>query len=416
MNYLFIHNNFPGQFQHIASHLGARPGNRVVFLTQPNENRMSGVESVVYTPFRESTPGIHHYVLDVERAVILGQAVHEACRGLKAQGFRPDVVVGHSGWGETLFVKDVWPDVPLLGYFEFYYHSDGNDVGFDPAEPPTLDDAPRLRLKNAVNLLAAQSADWGLTPTRWQASLYPPEIRKRLSVLHEGVDTAVASPAAGASVQMPGMERPLTTDDEVITFVNRNLEPYRGYRVFMRALPDILARRPNAHVLMVGGNGISYGAPPPGGGSWHQVMLDEVGDRLDLSRVHFLGTIPHADFIGLMRLSAVHVYLTYPFVLSWSLLESMSCGCTVVASDVAPVREVIQDGKNGLLVDFFDQVALADAIDRVLDHPDRMKKMREAARRTVLERYDLRTVALPRQLDLVQALAEGRDPKKALAS
>jgi len=416
MNYLFIHHNFPGQFQHIANHLAARPGNRVVFVTQPNENRMVGVETVFYTPFRTVTPGIHHYLLDTEQAVLWGQAVHEACRGLKAQGFRPDVIVGHGGWGETLFVKDVWPDVPLLTYFEFYYHAAGQDVGFDPDEPPTPNDGPRLRLKNAVNHLAFASTDWGLTPTRWQASLHPADMRKRLIVLHEGIDTAVACPADGASFQAPGMERPLTSEDEVITFVNRNLEPYRGFRVFMRALPEILARRPRAHVLMVGGTGISYGAPPPDGKSWHQVMMEEVGDRLDLSRVHFLGTIPHAVFIGLMRLSSVHVYLTYPFVLSWSLLESMSCGCAVVASDVAPVREVIQDGKNGLLVDFFDQTALADAIDRIMDHPDRMQKMRDAARKTVIERYDLRTVTLPRHLALVQALAEGSDPKKAVAS
>jgi glycosyltransferase involved in cell wall biosynthesis len=414
MNYLFIHNNFPGQFQHIAGYLARQPGNRVIFLSQPNENRMTGVETLFYTPFRPVTAGVHHYVADIEQAVIWGQSVHEACRGLKAQGFRPDVVIGHSGWGETLFLKDVWPDVPVLAYFEFYYHASGHDVGFDPAEPPGLNDGPRLRLKNAVNLMAAQSADWGLTPTRWQASLYPPDIRKRILVQHEGVDTALASPGVGASIQTPAMARPLTAGDEVITFVNRNLEPYRGFRVFMRALPEIQARRPRAQVLIIGGDGLSYGAPPPGGGSWRQTILDEVGERLDMSRVHFLGHLPYPDFIALMQLSSVHVYLTYPFVLSWSLLESMACGCAVVASDVAPVREVIQDGRNGLLVDFFDQTALCSAIDRVLDHPDRMKKMREAARKTVIDRYDLATVALPRHVALVQAVAEGRDPKKAM--
>lgn len=416
MNYLFIHHNFPGQFQHVATHLAAQPGNRVVFISQPNENRLGGVETLFYTPFREATPGIHHYLGDVEQAVVWGQAVHEVCRGLKNQGFQPDVVVGHTGWGETLFVKDVWPDAPLLGYFEFFYHASGQDVGFDPGEPPTLNDGPRLRVKNTVNLLAFQSADWGLTPTRYQASLYPAEMRKRISVIHEGVDTGIASPAEGASVQTPGMERPLTQADEVITFINRNLEPYRGFRVFMRALPEILARRPRAHVLLIGGDGLSYGSPPPGGGSWRQVMMDEVGSQLDMSRVHFMGHIPHQDFIGVMRLSSVHVYFTYPFVLSWSLLEAMACGCAIVGSDVEPLREAIQDGKTGLLVDFFDQQGLCERIDRVLDHPDRMRKMRDAARRHVLQRYDLRTVSLPRHLTLIQAIAERKDPRKALAS
>jgi glycosyltransferase involved in cell wall biosynthesis len=415
MNYLFIHNNFPGQFQHLAIHLAADPANQVVFISQPNENHLNRVETLFYTPFRQPASGQHHYLTDLEQAVVWGQAVHEVCRGLASRGFRPDLVIGHTGWGETLFVKDVWPDVPVLGYFEFFYHAAGQDVGFDPAEPATLNDGPRLRLKNAVNLLAFQSVDWGLTPTRYQASLYPPDIRKRLSVIHEGVDTDLAVPREGAPVQIQGIEWPLTESDEVITFINRNLEPYRGFRVFMRALPEILARRPRAHVLLIGGDKISYGAPPPDGRSWRQVMLDEVGPKLDMGRVHFLGRVPHEDFIGLMRLSSVHVYLTYPFVLSWSLLEAMSCGCAVIGSNVAPVREVIQDGKNGLLVDFFDQQGLCDRIDQVLDHPDRMQKMRDAARASVVDGYDLRTVTLPRQLALVRAMAEGKDPKKALA-
>lgn len=415
MNYLFIHHNFPGQFQHVAIELAADPANQVVFISQPNENHLNRVETLFYTPFRKPTPGIHHYLESIEEAVVWGQAVHEVCRGLKSRGFRPDVVIGHTGWGETLFVKDVWPDVPLLGYFEFFYHAAGQDVGFDPADPATLNDGPRLQIRNAVNLLSFQSADWGLTPTRYQASLYPPEIKKRISVIHEGVDTDIARPNEGASMQTPLMARPLTQADEVITFVNRNLEPYRGFRVLMRALPEIQARRPNAHMLLIGGDGLSYGAPPPGGGSWRQVMLDEVGGQLDLSRVHFLGRVPHEDFIGLMRLSSVHVYLTYPFVLSWSLLEAMACGCAVIGSDVAPVREAIHDGKNGLLMDFFDQKGLCDRIDQVLDHPDRMQKMRNAARRTVVEGYDLRKVTLPRQFALIQAMAEGKDPKKALA-
>ena len=413
MNYLFIHNHYPGQFQHLVLHLVAQPGNRVVFISQPNDNRIEGLETVFYTPFRAASPTIHHYLGDIEQAVIWGQSVHEACRGLKAQGFRPDIVVGHSGWGETLFVKDVWPDVPLLAYFEFYYRTEGADVGFDPTDPAGLNDGPRLRVKNAVNLMAFQSCDWGLTATRWQASLYPPEMRRRISVLHEGIDTAVASPDAGAWLQISGLDAPLTRADELITFVNRNLEPYRGFREFMRALPDIQRRRPRARALIVGNDGLSYGSASPDGRSWRQVMTDEVGGQLDWSRVHFLGRVDYANFITLLRISSVHVYLTYPFVLSWSLLESLSAGCAVVASDVASVKEAIRDGQNGLLVDFFDRQGLCDAIDKVLDHPDRMQKMRNAARKTVLDRYDLRTVALPRQLALIQALIEGSDPRKA---
>jgi glycosyltransferase involved in cell wall biosynthesis len=413
MNYLFVHHNFPGQYQHAVIHLAAQPGNRVVFVSQPNENRIHGVETVFYTPFRAPTPGVHHYVSDLEQAVIWGQSVHEACRGLKAQGFQPDIVIGHSGWGETLFIKDVWPDVPLLAYFEFYYRAEGSDVGFDPLMPVTLDDGPRLRLKNSVNLLAFQAADWGQTATRWQASLHPPQMRRRLSVVHEGIDTGVAAPAE-VTVEISTCGRPLTRTDEVITFIARNLEPYRGFHMFMRALPEILRRRPRAQVVIVGGNEVSYGPPPPAGTTFRQLLMEEVGNSIDASRVHFLGRVDYATFIDLLRLSSVHVYLTYPFVLSWSLLEALSTGCLVIGSDTPTVSEVIRHGHNGLLVDFFDRQGLCDRIDAVLDHPDRMQALRDNARQTVLDRYDLRTVALPRQLALIDALINGADPHQAV--
>jgi glycosyltransferase involved in cell wall biosynthesis len=413
MNVLFIHQNHPGQFQHLAQHLADQPGNRVIFVSQPNENCQIGVETCFYTPFRTPTPNLHHYLFDLEKAVIWGQLVHEVCRGLKAQGFHPDIVIGHSGWGETLFVKDVWPEVPLLAYFEFYYRAVGVDVGFDPMMPSTLDDPPRLRLKNAINHLAFQSVDWGITATRWQASLYPPEMRRRISVIHEGIDTLIASPAA-AELQIAGVERPLTGSDEVITFITRNLEPYRGFHVFMRALPEILRRRPKARALIVGGDEVSYGPPPPAGSCFRKLLLDEVGGQVDLSRVHFLGKVRYEDFITLLRISSAHVYLTYPFVLSWSLLEAMSTGCLVIAANVPPVKEVIKDRSNGLLVDFFDREGLCALIDEALDHGDAFAALRFAARRTIVEQFDLKTVTLPRQLALIDAVIAGANPRLAL--
>lgn len=409
MNYLFIHHNFPGQYQHLAQHLAAQPGNRVVFISQPNANRLSGVETIFYSPFRTPTAGIHHYIADLEQAIIWGQAVHEVCRGLKARGFRPDIVLGHSGWGETFFVKEVWPDVPLLAYFEFYYRISGADVGFDPHMPVTVDDPPRLRVKNAINLLAFEAADWGVTATRWQASLYPRRLRQKIVIAHEGIDTDSVAPGE-ASIRIAGCDRPFTRADELITFVSRNLEPYRGFHVFMRALHEILRRRPRAQVLIMGGDEVSYGPPPPAGTTFRQMMLEEVGAELDLQRVHFLGRVPYDDYLKLLRLSSAHVYLTYPFVLSWSVLEAMSCGCAVIASAVPPVTEVIEDRRNGFLVDFLDPSDLCRRLDEVLDHPDRMQVVRDAARQTIVERFDLRTVALPRHLALIEAVVSGRDP------
>ena len=410
MNYLFIHHNQPGQFQHLAQYLADQPDNRVLFISQPNENRQIGVEVFPYSPFRSGTAGTHHYLTDLEQAVIWGQSVHEVCRGLNSQGFRPDLVIGHSGWGETLFIKDLWPDVPVLAYFEFYYHPFGVDVGFDQLIPTTLDDPPRLRIKNAINHLAYQGADWGWTATDWQASLYPDRMRRKLSVIHEGIDTERACPGE-ASLTITGFDLPLSQSDEVITFVTRNLEPYRGFHVFMRALPEILRRRPNARIVIVGGDDVSYGPPPPPGTTFRQMMMNEVEAEIDASRVNFLGKIPYDDFISLLRVSSVHVYLTYPFVLSWSLLEAMSCGCLVIASAVPPVMEVIEDRRNGLLVDFFDRAALCDSIDLALDSPDRLQALRVAARQTILERFDLKTVTLPRQLALLDAILSGKKPR-----
>lgn len=410
MNYLFVHQSFPGQYQHVARHLAAQPGNRVVFVSQDGPNRMDGVERIVYRPHRAVNPAVHHYVHEMEQAVIWGQAVHEVCRGLKADGFRPDAMIGHNGWGETLFLKDVWPDVPLLAYFEFFYRAEGVDVGFDPSIPVGPNDRPRVRVKNAVNTLGFEAADWGHTPTRWQWSLYPDYMRDRISVIHEGVDTVAVSPDPTAWLRL-GASLTLTARDEVITYVARNLEPYRGFHVFMRALPRILRRRPRAHVVIVGGDEVSYGQWAPGGRTFRDLLLEEVGDALDRERVHFLGQVPYATFLTVLRLSAVHVYLTFPFVLSWSFLEAMAAGCLVVGSATAPVEEILEDGRNGLLVDFFDGEGIARRIDEVLDHPDRMRSLRAEARRRVVEGYDLRTVTLPRHLALIDDLIAGRRPR-----
>ncbi len=410
MNYLFVHHNFPGQYQHIVGHLAAQPGNRVVFISHDNPNQIAGVERAIYQPFRHPHPSTHHYIQELEQAVIYGQGVFETCLGLKAKGFRPDIMIGHNGWGETLYLKDVWPDVPLLSYFEFYYHSTGVDIGFDPASPVTPNDAPRVRTKNVINTLGFAAADWGQTPTIWQKSLYPDHMHSRISVIHEGIDTTIVRPEPEAWVKLPSGRR-LTPQDEVVTFVARNLEPYRGFHVFMRALPGILRRRPKAHVLIVGGDEVSYGAYAPGGQSYRSLMMDEVGHALDMDRVHFLGRVSYDIFLKILQISSAHVYLTYPFVLSWSFMEAMAAGCLVIGSATLPVEEMLRDRKNGLLVDFFDVEELADLIDEVFEHPDRMQELRDEARRMIVEGYDLGAVTLPRHLALIDDLIAGRTPR-----
>jgi glycosyltransferase involved in cell wall biosynthesis len=407
---LFIHQNFPGQYKHLVRHFADKPDWRVLFLTQSRTNAMSGVERIVYDPALPQTLDCHPFTVDFDRAVRIGLAVADACRKLKADGLRPDIICGHNGWGEMLFVKDVFPDAPILSYFEFYYHAQGVDVDFDPEFASGLIDPLRLRTRNAVNLLGFDAADWGNTPTLWQRAVHPPELRSRLTVLHEGVDTQALrpDPSAWLLLQREGVR--LGWGDEVVTYVARNLEPYRGFHTFMRASAEILRRRPRAHIVVVGGDDVSYGNPPASGLSHRETMLQELGSRLDLSRLHFLGKIAYDAYVKLLQISAVHVYLTYPFVLSWSFLEAMACGCAVIGSDTPPVMEVLRDRENGLAVDFFNPIAIADKVDALLDDRSGAASLRRAARDTAVQAFDLKSRQLPLWERLIEDLLERRRP------
>ena len=410
-NYLFVHQNLPAQYRHVVRHLARKRGNSVYFISQPNNNAMVGVNKVSYPRDDRGFVNCHAYSVEIDRAIYHGAAVAGVCRRLRDEGFRPDLIVGHSGWGETLFIKDVYPDVPLLANFEFYYHAHGVDVGFDPEFVSIFNDPSRLRARNATNLLAFEAADWGHSATAWQRSLYPPEMRPRISTLHEGVDTDLARPQRNASFQIPGTRRALTRRDQVVTYVARNLEPYRGFHVFMRSLPQLLRKCPRARVVIVGGDGVSYGAPPAPRTSYRDMMMQELGAKLDLDRVHFLGVIDHKAYLTLLQVSSVHVYLTYPFVLSWSFIEAMASGCVIVGSATPPVLEVLRDGENGLAVDFFQPKALAQRIQFALEQPERMRPIREAARAAAVEKFDLKRVLLPRWMELFDDLIAHRRPR-----
>lgn len=409
MKILFIHQNFPGQFKFLAPALAAR-GHQVAAMTMQKIERREwqGVRLFPYAARRGTTPNVHPWVSDFETKAIRGEACFRAALHLKAEGFTPDLVIAHPGWGESLFVKEVWPQAKLGIYCEFFYRARGADVGFDPEFPSTdPGEACRLQLKNLNNLLHFELADAGISPTKWQASTFPERFRPKISVIHDGIDTDLVAPAPGVSLQL-GSGLRLTRADEVVTFVNRNLEPYRGYHVFMRALPTLLRSRPNAQVLVVGGDDVSYGARPPAGRTWKDIFATEVRPQMpeaDWSRVHFLGNLPYQQFIPLLQLSAVHVYLTYPFVLSWSLLEAMSAGCAIVASDTAPLREAVRDGDTGRLVDFFDAPALAAQVAELLADAGQRQRLGASARAFARANYDLRSVCLPRQLAWVEALA-----------
>ena len=357
---------------------------------------------------RGNTPGVHPLVMETESKIIRAESCARGAEQLKANGFTPDLICAHPGWGEPLFLKAIWPDSPLLCYQEFFYNENNFDVGFDPEfdDQRSWKAKAKMMMKNAYLHLTLEQADWNVSPTHFQASSFPKHWQRRFSVIHDGVDTRKVVPnPAPAPLKLPD-GTVLEHGQPIVTFVNRSLEPYRGCHTFFRAIPELQRLHPEARLVVVGSTkGVSYGAACPDG-EWRDQFLAEIEGQYDPSRVHFTGTLPYEQFIPLLQLSACHVYLTYPFVLSWSLLEAMACGCAVVGSDTAPVREVIRHGHNGLLVDFFSPGDLATAVVELLDDPERAAAFGVAARRTVERTYELES-CVTRQLALMNLVASG---------
>lgn len=405
---LFVHQNFPGQFIWLAPEL-AKKGHSVhaLHIQSHLPKIWQGVNLVRYEVSRPNTPNIHEWALDFESKVIRAQACYNAALKLKADGYMPDIIVSHHGWGESMFLKEVWPAAKMGIYCEFFYHNNSADINFDPefaVNDPS--DLCRVLLKNINNLYHFEIADAGISPTYWQASTFPERFRNRISVIHDGIDTEKIRPSRSAKVTINN-SIDLNVQSEVITFVNRNLEPYRGYHIFMRALPRILAERKKARVLIVGGDDVSYGRRPTNGRKWKDIFIEEVRPNIpeeDWSRIHFLGAIPYPTFITLLQISSVHVYLTYPFVLSWSLLEAMSAGCSIVGSDTEPVREVIEDNVTGRLVNFFDHAVLAERVCELLENRALAARLGTAARAFASDRYDLRSKSIPAQIEWLDSL------------
>jgi glycosyltransferase involved in cell wall biosynthesis len=408
MDILFVHQNFPAQFLHLATRLAAT-GHRVTAIGGPTSRPIPNVAIKLARyerTARGSTKGIHPLALRFEADCLRAEAAASAAARLAADGFSPAVVVGHDGWGELFLLTEIWPKARVLAYAEYYNQRHGGDFSFDTEFKPA--DAGRnhvQRTRNAGLALALADADLVVAPTQFQRALHPPGLRERIAVVHDGIDTASARPRDDASLQIP--DGPLLrAGDEVVTYVNRRLEPFRGLHSFLRALPAVLTARPAAQVVIVGSSeGNAYGGLPEQGGTWKAKFLAELGDRLDTRRVHWLGHVGKSLLLDVFAVSRAHVYLTYPFVLSWSLLEAMSAGCLVIGSDTAPVAEVITHQKNGLLVDFHDHAALAKLLIEALSQPvDAFNAMRQQARQTILERYDRDTVCLPKLIAMIEAL------------
>lgn len=388
MRLLFIHQNFPGQYRNIAPAL-QQQGHQVVALGCRRFVPPPGLQYHSYAPPDAQAVETVSPDQDLNRCLARAERVADLAYRLREEGFSPDAICYHSGWGEGLYLRDIWPQAALLCYPELYARPRLMGYGFDPLvgqpQPAILQ---ALRRQNFVALSAIADSDVAIAPTQFQISTFPPQLRNHFQRIHEGVDIRLARPNPRRIIQLAsGLQ--LSRDNKVITFATRNLEPLRGLATFMRAIPHIQQRHPDAYILLAGGNGSSYGPPPPDEAGWKQVYLRELQGQLDLSRIHFLGPIPYEYLLGLFQISSCHCYLTYPYALSWSMLEAMSCGALIIGSRCEPVQEVIRHGENGLLADFANPEQLAEAVIEALDRRESMRSLRAAARQTVLEQYRL---------------------------
>lgn len=390
----------PGQFRHLVTSFAEDRENQVAFVTKRGDRALPNVTRAIYEPPRGAASQTHAYLRQFEDSVLHGQAAARACLALKNQGFSPDIVIAHPGWGESLFVREIFPSTAILNYGEFYYLPAGADVNFDPAQPADLDRVCALRARNAHLLLALEAADRTVCPTHWQKSVHPSAFHPRISVVFDGIDTGTVKPDPTASFVLPN-GRALRPADEVVTYVSRGLEPARGFPTLMRALPRLCALRPKAQVVIAGSDEPAYGGAAPDGGSWREAMLAEA--PVDPDRVHFVGLVPYTDYLRLLQVSSAHVYLTTPFVMSWSAIEALAAGCVVVASRTAPVEEFVEHGENGLLFDFFSPEELAETVSSVLADRKACEPLRIAARARIVQDHAL-AVCLPRQRSLIAEL------------
>ncbi len=414
MHVLYVHQNFPAQFGHIAGHLVSQHGYRCTFVSNTPAGEVGGIRKIEYKPTGGATKQNHFCSRTFENTIWHCDAVYKALEREPA----PDLIVGHSGFGSTLFLRDLWPDAPVINLFEYYYrphHADSDmDFRHDLKWPVPVEKYQRARARNAMILLDLQNCQAGYTPTGYQRSTFPDEYQSKLSTIFDGIDRSLYHSFDGdlrptsdkrPPRTVPGVDLPAGA--KVVTYVSRGFESMRGFDIFLKAADLLCREMPDAHVLVIGTDQISYGGDESyldGKTSFKEWTLAQ--GNYDLSRIHFVGRVPPTDLARVLASTDVHVYLTVPFVLSWSLMNAMSCGAVVVASDTAPVREMIQHGRNGLLCDFFDPQAFADTIATVLRDPAAHRTLGDAAEELINERYSL-TAVLPEMLKLYEAVANG---------
>jgi glycosyltransferase involved in cell wall biosynthesis len=396
MHILFVHQNFPAQFGHIADYLARQHGHRCTFLSEKPAGQVGAIERIQYQIRGGATEQNHFCSRTFENTIWHSHAAFDA---LKARpDVRPDLVVAHTGFLSTVFLRELY-DCPIINYFEYFYHTRNSDMDFRPDFATGELERLRARARNAVLLLDLENCDAGYSPTRWQHDRLPVLFHDKVRVIFDGIDTNLWQPQPRAPRRFG--QNVFADDVRVVTYVSRGMESMRGFDIFMKVAKKLCDRRRDVIFLVAGEDRVCYGGDEKvtGNKSFKQWVLEQ--DNYDLTRIHFLGLVPPPLLAQLLSASDLHIYLTVPFVLSWSLMNALACGTTVLASDTAPVREMIEPGQNGLLVDFFDVDAFVEAATQVLDAPQEYRHLGAAGVEMVRERYSL-DVCLPQMLRLYE--------------
>jgi glycosyltransferase involved in cell wall biosynthesis len=396
MHILFVHQAFPAQFGHLARHLVRDHGYQCTFVSRLPPGTTDGIRCLQYEPKGGATRHNSYLTRNFENAVAHAAGVHAACR--RHADVRPDLIVGHSGFGSTLFLRELY-DCPIVNLFEYYYRPHGSDMDFRPEFPPRDLDYLRAYCRNAMILLDLQYCTAGYAPTHWQRSVLPATCHDKVEVIFDGVDTAVWHRHDPVPLAVDG--RPLDADTRLVTYVARGFESMRGFDIFMKVAKRIYRELANVVFVVVGTDRVCYGPdlrliPEK---SFREHVLKQ--DDYDLSKFLFPGPLPPSRLARLLSVSDLHLYLTVPFVLSWSLFDALACGCPVVASNTDPVKEVITHDRTGLLADFYDVDGLAELALRVLRDPAGHRRLGEAGMALIEEKYTL-SKTLPQMLDFYQ--------------
>jgi glycosyltransferase involved in cell wall biosynthesis len=386
----------------VARYLAKQHGWRSAFATNRNDATSVDVRLIHYAPIGGATAKTHYCTRTIENTVAHAHGVYESCKA--ARDLRPDLIVGHSGLGPTMFLRELY-DCPVINYFEYFYRAHDSDLDFRSDQTPRELDVLRTYYRNSIFLTDLEYCDAGYSPTRWQKSTLPARFHDKVEVIFDGIDTALWKPRPGVARKVMG--RTVPDSIRIVTYVSRGFESMRGFDILMQVAKRIYCELPNVVFAIVGSDRVAYGGDhhATNGKTYREHVLAQ--DDYDLSKFIFTGLLPPQELADLLSISDLHLYFTVPFVLSWSLFNALACGAVVVASNTEPVRELLTHGQTALMADFFNVEALAAHSLNVLRKPDEHRFLGRNGRGLIEARYGL-DKCVADMINFFQRVASGR--------